>query len=108
VSHYSKIKPEELAECNAVLLRALHERWPDGHFDEWNISANFPRSPALLATLAFLRPVVRDKVNPTLTSASGRRVERWLIDIAGYEIGGLRLERDVLGWCTVVVVEPRR
>jgi hypothetical protein len=104
MSYISKIKSEQLVDFSVILLRALHERWPDDHFDEWNISACFPRSPTLLATLGFLNPKVVDKVNPTLTSASGRRVERWLIDIAGRELGGLRLDRDVLGWCRVRVV----
>jgi hypothetical protein len=98
----------KITDNDAALLRALHERFPEGHFDEWHVAANFPRSPALLATLAFLRPVVQDKVNPVLTGPATTRVARWLMEIAGYEIGGLRLDRDPIGWCTVVPVGSRQ
>jgi hypothetical protein len=108
MSYCLKIKPEQLADCSAALLRTLVERWPDGHFDEYNISVTAPRSPALLAALGFLNPVRRCRINPSLTDASDRRIERWLIDIAGSEIGGLRLDRDVIGWCRVSVVGPRQ
>jgi hypothetical protein len=90
---------------STALLAALFQRWPDGHFDETNIAVSAPRSPRLLAALGFLNPRVRRVAhNPMLSGQTERDLLRWMLTIRGRDIGGLRLDRDPIGWCSVSVV----
>jgi hypothetical protein len=83
------------------LLRALRERWPLDDFDEINVATAAPFDPRLKRALGFLGPRVRHFGGGLMLSKDNERdITRWVLTVAGREIGGLRLVRDPLGWCS--------
>jgi hypothetical protein len=96
---YCRARDEDSAE----LLRALADIWPITTFDELNIATKAPGNTRLLRALAFLGPQVRRfGGGPMLARGNVRDITRWLLMVAGREIGGLRLRRDAIGWCEIV------
>jgi hypothetical protein len=94
---------------SARLLWALLARWPAGHFDELNVAVEAPDSPGLLAALGFMGPKVRRCGGyRMLTRDSERDVLRWVLSVVERDIGGLRLVRDAIGWCSVEIVGSRQ
>jgi hypothetical protein len=89
-----------LGEVDARLLRALCERYPDGHFDEHNIAVDAPGSPDLLDALDFLEAKI-DRRRRALSHRSHEVLARWLDQIEGRPVDGFLLRRDRIGWCQV-------
>jgi hypothetical protein len=88
------------AAADAAALRALAAEWPGGAaFDLSSIGGRAAASPRLRLGLAFLRP--RLVASWRLDRGSRQRIGSWLGEIAGREVGGLRLERDRIGWCRI-------
>ena len=93
------------AEASAELLQALRERWPADHFDELNIAIEALRDRRLWQALGFLSPLRKISFGGRrLCRRNERDITRWLLTVAGQNIGGLRLERDPCGWCDVAVL----
>jgi len=93
-------------DASAVLLAAPHRRWPTDEFDEINIAVAAPYRPEMMAALRFLGQLRIDR-RPhgrlRLSAGNERDVLRWMLGIVGREIGGLRLDRNPGGWCTVTI-----
>jgi hypothetical protein len=90
-----------LGAADARLLRALREQYPEGHFDEINISIDALRRPELLAALSFIGPKI-DRRRRALSHRSREAVEQWIENVAERDIGaGLYLRRDRRGWCYI-------
>jgi hypothetical protein len=88
-------------QLDGRLLHALYRTYPDGHFDEVNISIDAVRSPELLTALAFLDPKI-DRRRRSLSARSIEAVRMWLERIEERDTGsGLQLRRDLRGWCSV-------
>jgi len=91
--------------ASAELLAALWATWPAGHFDETNIATMAPSNPHLMRALRFLSAKTRYYAGGrVLLQRNERDILRWILAVDGRDIGGLRLERDALGWCTVEFV----
>jgi hypothetical protein len=90
------------ADDDAELLRSLYARWPLDYFDQTNIATEAPYNARMKRALGFLGPRVRHHGGGLSLSAENERdVWRWLLTIAGRELDGLRLTRDVIGWCEI-------
>jgi len=90
---------------SAALLWALLARWPRDQFDEFNVAIAALHSPELMKALDFMRPTIRRLYGRRMLSrASERDVLRWILTIAGRDVGGLMLDRNRGGWCTVEIV----
>jgi hypothetical protein len=100
MSHISK---PPLGEPDAQLLRALQARYPGERFDECNISVDAPRSPELLRALDFLSVRINRRQR-SLSYASHRVVEQWLVRAEGRPANGLSLAKDARGWSHIVSV----
>ena len=91
---------------DAVLLRALFQRWPEGKFDEASISGNARHSPELFQAL---RPLGAKYVRGNyLSQGSLRRLRDWFDRVEDHPIAGLVLTRDAIGWCSVTTVDGTR
>lgn len=92
------------------LLWALLAQWPHDQFDELNVAIDAPRSPQLMAALRFMRPKIQRQRGTVwmLSSETERDVLRWILGVAGREVGRLRLDRTPAGWCTVEVAGRRQ
>ena len=90
-------------EDSAALLLALAEAWPADTFDELNIGIEAPYQPRLARALGFLGPLRAHHSGGglRLSRNNERDVLRWMLGVAGREVGGLRLERNAIGWCRV-------
>jgi len=96
---------------SAQLLWALLAQWPHDQFDEVNIAVAAPYSRRLMAALGFMRPTIRRLPGSswkTLSRESRSDVLRWILTIASCELGGLLLDRNRGGWCTVEIVGRRQ
>jgi hypothetical protein len=91
-----------MSAVDAALLRALLAQYPERKFDEVTIALDAPEQPQLMAALGFLE-VKTNKRSNMLNVRSRRRIALWL-GVAGRCAGGVRLERDRLGWCSVGAV----
>jgi hypothetical protein len=89
-----------LGDRDAILLKALREQYPTGHFDECNIAIDAPGSPDLLGALAFLDVKV-DARRRALGPRSHEVVVGWLDRVEGLPVDGLLLKKDPIGWCRV-------
>lgn len=89
-------------DASAAMLGALSARY-SGTFDEFNVRLDAPENERLMrAVRAITTPKVgRLAGEKALSAANERDLLRWLLSVAGRDIGGLRLERDMIGWCTV-------
>jgi hypothetical protein len=57
-----------------------------------------------LTALGFLGPRVRRVDGYAVLSRQNERdFLRWTLGVAGREIGGLRLDRNSIGWCKVTI-----
>jgi hypothetical protein len=85
------------------LLRALRERYPDGHFDEHNVAVDAPKSPEFLDALSFLDVKV-DLRRRALSFRSHEAIAGWLKRVEGCRADGLGLylTKDRIGWARVV------
>lgn len=97
--------PYQCSEADSGrLLWALLARWPHDQFDELNVAIDAPHSPQLMAALSFMQPRVRRRHRMRMLSKENQGdVWRWLITVAGRDINGLRLERNLIGWCEVAI-----
>jgi hypothetical protein len=88
---------------SAALLSVLFARWPHDQFDEVNIAVNAPYEEAMLAAVTPIigKSKIVQRCGKSLSPDNERDICRWLLSVAGREIGGYRLERNRIGWCTI-------
>lgn len=90
---------------DAHLLRVLTRTVGPDLFDAISISANaYYGYPQLREALRFL-DVRWDRCH-YLQPRSLNRVRRWLDNVAGRDIDGLRLMKNEYGYCTIEIVAP--
>jgi hypothetical protein len=99
----SPVNRPALDDCDAVLLRALRERYRADNFDEHHVSVDAPQSPELLNALSFLGVKVNRR-HRALSYPSHALVARWLDRVEGLPVAGLRLAKDRIGWARVEAV----
>jgi hypothetical protein len=95
--------PPALGDRDAILLRALRERYPGDQFDALNISTTVAGNPELLAAMGFLGARI-DRSRRRLTHRSLEAVAEWLDRVEGLPVGGLTLTRNRIGWARVEAV----
>jgi hypothetical protein len=92
-----------LGDRDATLLRALRERYPEGHFDEHNVAVDAPKSAELLRALDFLDAKVNRR-RRALSRRSAEILAGWLDRVEGLPVDGLHLAKDRRGWSRVEAV----
>jgi hypothetical protein len=102
-----KRRPTKLTgEQAEQLLGNMGALWPGEYFDEVNISVAAPDQPNLKVALQPFGVRFRNSLaGESLTIPCQWRVGGWLVENAGRQFGRFRLDRDLMGWCTVAAVD---
>ena len=105
IAEHGQLKSSEADSF--ALFSALWHCWPTDKFDEDDIAWEAPRDPQLWRALAAVIGPLRARRRYGRMSLSNNNKQdalRWILSTVGKEIGGLRLVRDPIGWCDVVIV----